>query len=251
MSYILDALKKVEQNREQEESPGAVSFSSPPVVSAKKRAFWPYVLTGALVLNVAFFTVWMWMAGRPVEVKAPSPEAKKFYAPPDAAMGPQISSKAPANEVVRRPADKSLPRPGVETKPIAEKETAVKETTAKEARGPAIARKEEQSSSDDFSKKAIAAEVPPVKETQRERSQAIAGRLYTIGELPSDIRHNLPEFRISGHAYSADARTRVVRINEKILQEGQDLSAGLRLEEIIPDGVILAYQGFRIRVNLK
>jgi general secretion pathway protein B len=254
MSYILDALKKAEQIREQEESSGAVSFSSQSAVSAKKRALWRYVFTGAVILNVVFFAMWMWMwmAGRPVEVKVPAPETNRFHAPPAVEMSPQISSKVPVNEVVvRRPADKSLSRPRAEANPMTKKETAVRETTAREARGPAFAPKEEQSLLDDSSKKTIAAEVPPPKETQRERPQAVAGKLYGIGELPSDIRHNLPEFRISGHAYSTDARTRVVRINEKILQEGQDLSAGLRLEEIIPDGVILAYQGFRFRVNLK
>jgi general secretion pathway protein B len=60
----------------------------------------------------------------------------------------------------------------------------------------------------------------------------------------------LPEFNISGHAYSPEPQTRVARINEKILQEGQELAPGLKLEEITPGGVIFGYRGYRFRVEL-
>jgi hypothetical protein len=42
----------------------------------------------------------------------------------------------------------------------------------------------------------------------------------------------------------------VTRINEKILQEGQELTPGLRLEEIVPEGVIFGFRGYRFRVDL-
>jgi hypothetical protein len=42
----------------------------------------------------------------------------------------------------------------------------------------------------------------------------------------------------------------VTRINEKILQEGQELAPGLKLVEIVPDGVIFGYRGYRFRVDL-
>ena len=40
-----------------------------------------------------------------------------------------------------------------------------------------------------------------------ERRRAPSGRVYTPGELPADVRSGLPEFRISGHAYSPEAQT--------------------------------------------
>ena len=74
--------------------------------------------------------------------------------------------------------------------------------------------------------------------------------MLQVNELPATVRSALPEFRISGHAYSPEPQTRVARINEKILQEGQELIPGLKLEEIVPEGVIFGYRGYRFRVDL-
>jgi general secretion pathway protein B len=75
-------------------------------------------------------------------------------------------------------------------------------------------------------------------------------RILKLNELPRAVRNGLPEFRISGHAYSPEPQTRVARVNEKILQEGQELTPGLKLEEIIPSGLIFSYQGYRFRVTI-
>ena len=53
MSYILEALKKVEQKREQEERPRSPNFSDESVRPGKKRIIWPYVLIAALLVNAA------------------------------------------------------------------------------------------------------------------------------------------------------------------------------------------------------
>jgi len=87
-------------------------------------------------------------------------------------------------------------------------------------------------------------------ESREENSKRPAGLVLQVSELPSAVRSALPQFRISGHAYSPEPQTRVARINEKILQEGQELAPGLRLEEIVPDGVIFGYRGYRFRVDL-
>jgi general secretion pathway protein B len=241
VSYILDALRKVEEKREREESPATVTFSSLSVEPVKKRTIWPYVLTGALLLNCAFFAVWV-LSGRQseqVKVSLPS-EAPIVQQVPsnDLSTSTQVPAKIGPDRKLRENA-------------AAQKMGSKKETGDKGVNSPFIVKQEEQPSSENPPKKITVVDLPPVREIPRERAPAATGKIYNLSELPTDVRHSLPEFKISGHAYSTEAQTRVVRINDKILQEGQDLSAGLRLEEIVPEGVILVYQGFRFRINLK
>jgi general secretion pathway protein B len=91
----------------------------------------------------------------------------------------------------------------------------------------------------------------PSADTQpRPNRQTAQDRVYSLSDLPAEVRSGLPEFKISGHAYSPEAQTRVVRINEKILQEGQELSPGLKVEEIVPNGVVLSHKTYRFRVEI-
>jgi hypothetical protein len=42
----------------------------------------------------------------------------------------------------------------------------------------------------------------------------------------------------------------MVKINGQAMREGQDLIAGLKLEEITQNGVIFSYQNYRFRIGL-
>jgi len=42
-----------------------------------------------------------------------------------------------------------------------------------------------------------------------------------------------------------DARSRMVVINDRMLQEGDEVAADLRLERIDPDGIVLNFRGYR------
>jgi len=96
-----------------------------------------------------------------------------------------------------------------------------------------------------------APEAAAVPESRVEKPQPPApDKVLALAELPLAIRNALPEFKISGHAYTPEPQTRVVRINEKILQEGQELSPGLRVEEIVQGGIIMSYGGYRFRINI-
>ena len=83
-----------------------------------------------------------------------------------------------------------------------------------------------------------------------EKKTALHGRVLSLSELPLTIRRSLPEFRVSGHAYSPEPGSRVARINDQILQEGQSLAPGLKVEEITSGGVVLSYQGYRFQIGI-
>jgi len=92
--------------------------------------------------------------------------------------------------------------------------------------------------------------LPAEPQTRTEKKITTVDKVFSLNELPPAIKSALPEFKVSGHAYSSEPHTRVVRVNEKILQEGQQLSPGLKVEEIIQGGIIFGYQGYRFRIGI-
>jgi general secretion pathway protein B len=99
-------------------------------------------------------------------------------------------------------------------------------------------------------KSAAASGTSPQPRTHTENKATADGRVFSLEELPSAVRSNLPAFKVSGHAYSPDPGSRVTRINDQILQEGQNLAPGLKVEEITPGGVVLGYKGYRFRIDI-
>jgi general secretion pathway protein B len=58
-----------------------------------------------------------------------------------------------------------------------------------------------------------------------------------------------PEVRITGATYSENAALRMLIANGKVVQEGQDIAPGLRLEVIGPHSAVLNHQGRRYNLN--
>jgi general secretion pathway protein B len=255
MSYILEALKKLEQKREQEEAPELFIFSRGSLVERRKPSLWPYLLAAALLVNGVAMTWWLsekhGEKTAPVLEKAPLPRETASSAT-TVPLARRLSSRA-LNTGKKR----ETPREAQQVKPLA----AAPPVEAAPAPGRSGQRAAEAPPGEGTPAPAEEARPQEAKAVGTDRTQAEAQNgdqknkgteagALRVNELPAAVRSSLPEFRISGHAYSPDAHTRVARINEKILQEGQELSPGLRLEEIIPHGVVFSYQGYRFRVDL-
>ena len=254
MSYILDALKKVEQKREREASSRTLSFSSAGSLAPKRWALWPYLLVAVLAVNAVFLVAWF--TSHRSSVKEIPAAADRKETEPHVLHPPAPEKASPPGAVARvplkpaRPVDRlaPVPRAALPVVPSPKSDEKLKpanRTTGQENRVLPV-----NPVPDDQPRKSAALDPQPVREATKERNTALSGKVYALNELPGDVRQALPDFKISGHAYSEDTVTRVVRINEKILQEGQDLMPGLRLEEIVPDGVVMKYDGFRFRVGL-
>jgi general secretion pathway protein B len=67
----------------------------------------------------------------------------------------------------------------------------------------------------------------------------------TFAELPLSIQQDIPKLSILFHVYSGNPGGRLVGINDRMLREGDSVAPGLVLEQITPDGMILAYKGYR------
>jgi len=229
MSYILDALKKIEQKRDREDPLRKPTFSGELPPERKKRALWPYFLLAALFINAAVITFL---------VSSPKPDkiSTVAQAPPPSQPAPTVSTAEVRGNPPETWKDQREALPKKEAPPPLSRPV---EKEPKESLIPAPAKlpvTERSSTGQKTGQEKVA--VPPTD------------RIFGLNELPPAVRSALPEFKVSGHAYSPDRQTRVARVNDKILQEGQELAPGLRVEEIIPDGIIFSYQGYRFRVGI-
>ena len=68
-------------------------------------------------------------------------------------------------------------------------------------------------------------------------------------ELPPEFRNKIELPRLDVHVYSEDSQGRFIMVNLKKYREGETLPNGLVLEEILPDGMAMSYQGERFRVK--
>lgn len=236
MSYILEALKKLEQKQQREGAPRLLSIPLDVPEEKKKSRVLQYVIAGALVLNAAAMTAW-WIASRQYRKPVAVIETKSVQQTEGAGIAHTPPPAGGRVSAVDAPSSQRAAPPGAEkTMAIPKPDSQTLQTTSGErARvNPPASR---------------APEVQPRKEA-KSVPPASGSKLLDLGELPPAVRNSLPEFKISGHAHSSEPRFRVARVNNKIVQEGEALSQGLKVDEIVPGGVIFTYQGYRFRVGI-
>jgi general secretion pathway protein B len=78
---------------------------------------------------------------------------------------------------------------------------------------------------------------------------AADNRILSIGELPPDLRRELPTFVVSGSVYSELPSARFVMLNGQLMHEGDKLGNDLVLEQIQLRFAVLRYKGMRFRIT--
>jgi general secretion pathway protein B len=73
--------------------------------------------------------------------------------------------------------------------------------------------------------------------------------VYTMNELPDDIRRQLPALAVGASIYSATPANRILIINGQVLHEGEAVISGLVLEQIKLKAAVLAFKGFRFIIT--
>ncbi|MFG6460277.1 general secretion pathway protein GspB [Roseateles sp. DXS20W] len=211
MSYILDALRRAEADRERERGQVPGLHSAAPATgaatAARPRRWLPWAGAGLLLL--AGIGAGSWWAGVPRDAALPPPPAAPLPAAPAPAPAP-VAQPAPVPAPVPSapPASPYLP-PAPVPMPV----------TATPAPTPQMAAP------------ASAAEAPVPR----------------LAELPENVRRELPKLVISGSVYSDDPASRFVIINGEVMREGGKPGADLVLEKIAPRELVLRFRGQRYR----
>ncbi|HWI15664.1 MAG TPA: general secretion pathway protein GspB [Burkholderiales bacterium] len=264
MSYILDALRKSDQQRQRGTTP--TLQTSPSIVAvAEPRRTWLYPVLALILAGVAFAigTIAPWRKAQDVAVPAvvaPAP-AIVAPAPAPATTGPMVATPSPAPAALVAPAPAPALRPP-DTIAAQQPHSSLPSTTDNAA--PRAASAERSTAPAPVAQQAQAlapvhARAEPPRVPQRASESQAPGRdtkpasekVQTLAELPASLRAELPSMTVTVHAYSATPKDRLVGVNDKLLREGDSLAPDLVLERITPDGMIFTYKGTRFQRALR
>lgn len=218
MSYILDALKRAEAERNRGEVPN-IHAPSVPVSDTEREGSRSRTLVwmgGALGLVLLSAAVWWWwadpvaapsdvvastsspVAAAPIAAPPPTPSARPVE-PPQLSQPGAVVSAPPPSPLVFKP----LPSDPVASPPPR----------------PAMAR--------------------PASEE----------RVYQVKDLPNEIRAALPAVAVGGASYSENPSSRMLIINGQIYREGDKLGPELTLQQIQLRNAVLSFRGYRYAIS--
>jgi len=87
---------------------------------------------------------------------------------------------------------------------------------------------------------AVPVEPPAVRETPP--AEVLSGVSHWK-TLPAEAQKQLREMAFTAHIYSGDPAARFIRVSGRTLHEGDQLSADLHLQQITRDGIVFSYRG--------
>lgn len=218
MSYILDALRKSDLQRQHGAAPTLQTTPLYPRASGRP-AVWTYGALGATLIAAGIAIGWLhpWQTQQAAPVTEPVAGKPLASEPPQIPVPPPVPAKS-----VLTPAP-----PRANTQP---------RTASPGGTAPATAA-------------ARSADVRPANGA-RPAGAAPESRVLSMTELPPAIQQEIPPLAISVHAYSSNPADRIVGINNRILREGGNVPPGLIVDEITPDGMVFSYKGYRFRRGL-
>ena len=235
MSYILEALKKAQAERQLGNAP--TIHAPPPMYAAPDRAQggnrrYLAIGLGAGVLVALAALLWLRQdAGQPVRlatapVTAPAPEPAPVSAPAPVAVSPPVAAATPP----AAPAPAPLVR---EAAPVAAK-PAPAPAKPKEAPRPA------------------APAASPAEPARAEPTVAVAPAgeetLRSLQQLPESLRREIPQVTFGGYIYSPTPGESLLLVDKTLRREGEEVAPGLVLERLTPKAAVMNYRGTRYRV---
>lgn len=217
MSFILDALKKSEIERQRQSMPGLMD--APTSLRRSGLPLWAILLGCLLAINTVVLIVVLMRNGGPSAASTPARRdaaAADRRAPTvDDHFSPLSQAPVYAPEIPVPPAATSAPNDSA----------AATRSTAQRAAPHAVRRPDpvliEEEASDNY-------EVLP-----------------SINEISLTGAQALPDMHLDVHVYATKPADRFVYINMRKYHEGNTLQEGPVLERIRRDGVVLNYQGVR------
>lgn len=239
MSFILDALKKLEEKRHNETAPDLMTIHTESRSKQVKRPLLAYLLVAVLLLNAVVLAAWL----RPQQE-----ESNSFTAQAEIENIENPIPAAPMNDDDAAKKDTLAVQEVVEAAP----EPDIVVTESQDTPSIEIASLPINPSPDEIRalKSMIAEEQllvntsPSLEPSLEEESAADAERtVLNMSQLPLSIREGLPDLTITGHIYSNDPMSRLVNINGSLIREGGTVTTGLKVNEITISGVVLDYKG--------
>jgi len=234
MSYILDALRRAEAERERGTVPGihaqpAFAGAERAATGGRPRPGVALLLGGAVIVLLGVLA-WTWFGGgasRQAAAPGPAPAASVAVAAapaPAPVPAPSVLPAAPAPAQIApappaRASDAGVRVPARKAQPVPPAASAI---TAPRGATPVPA---------------------------RPAASAPANPVVALNALPAEIRSQLPPINVGGSMYSATPANRILIINGQVLHEGDRITPELVLEQIKLKAAVLAFKGFRYEIS--
>ncbi len=270
MSYILEALRKVERQRRVRAIPDLATVHGP----SPARRFWRPVVLGVLLVHAGFLALLLWyrpwapsvpppppLARAPAaDVAGPPPAASEASAPatappdvgpptssPTVAPAPPVVAPAPPPAVVPAPslgAASSGPGPtaGVVTSDVPAPSAPRVRVTPPASPGDATAARDTATPEPTSTPERPGAAAPSSPAPPAPRA---AARAALPSDLPAPFRDAVSQLRLEALVYADSPKDRKVFINSRRYVEGDKLDNGIVVERIVEEGVVLSYAGHR------
>jgi general secretion pathway protein B len=220
MSFILDALKKSEIERQRQSMPGLMD--APTSLRRGRLPLWAILLGCLLTINIAVLIVVLMKNGAPSMASTAARHDMQLadVKPPavDEHFSPLASAPVYAPEIPVPPAE--APSSDESTSARVAPHAIAQRAAPRAFRRPDPVLTDEEGTDND--------EVLP-----------------TINEINLTGAQALPEMHLDVHVYATKPADRFVYINMRKYREGNTLQEGPVLEKIRRDGVVLNYQGLR------
>jgi len=267
MSYILEALRKAEKQRELGRIPGIESVHEPVARGTAPR--WPWALALVLTLNALIIGALYWPAddagAPPSNTSAPAPGP---VADPADSTRPDATGRLPgpaSPQSIAQPQRPMVadPKPSPAPKPVPAPDTKTAQAATDapaEGFSPETTRLEAIPLKPlPVPKIALPASPPAIPEQQAPDSGTPTRTQPAVPPGPEqlpvwplvsdDLFHQInADLDVNVHVYSKNREKSFVFLNMKIYHEGDQLLEGPRIEQITQDGVILSFRGERFRV---
>jgi general secretion pathway protein B len=243
MSYILDALQRADAERERGHVPGLHSQIVPPTgrKAARARRWQPWHTAALVAALLAFAGLWWWLgqeedAGPATTPATDAPVAAAPAVPPAAPAvnaSPAAPMAAPPEPVlpILAPPRPEPARPAPSKAPA---NAVVEPAAAPAAAAPAVP---------------PATPAAPAPAAAGPTTAPAAGPVRSFAELSPEARAQLPTVNVSGSTYSKNPALRMLIINGKVVQEGQEIAPGLKLETIGQRNAVLNHNGLRYSIG--
>jgi general secretion pathway protein B len=241
MSFILDALKKSETDRQRQSAPALFEVK----VAAPRRRF-PWWAVGLAVLLGVNALVLLWVVLR--QPASPAPTTASNAAPaPAATAAPPGMVTVPATVTI--PTTVNIPigsAPAVTVAPEVPEPGVVAPSQAPPLAEEPLLSGQEPAIPPDYDVRDYQPAVTP-----QQAQSATAARRSSLPSRDEVLARGtaLPELRLDLHAYAIEPGERFVFINMRKLREGESLPEGVRVDEITQSGARLSYRGTQFTID--
>lgn len=272
MSFILDALRKSEHERQRQTGPGLAEV--PVAIARPKSNAWAAAAIALLVVNL--LAVGVYLLRRAQQADAPAAATTTAVAPVTAAPGaanPTLTAPPAARDSPRAPMTQVAAPPRVAAdeptssstrNPLADEVSDIPEesgpglqSAAAVPAGPsAVVRSDTvRRGSVVYAPVPEATDMPyspPLEQVVQQAAAAppaapAAEAMPGADELAA--RGGMPVLHLDLHVYAAQPQQRFVFVNSRKYKEGDTLAEGPVVEQITPDGAVLNFRGSRFRLS--